>query len=184
MVLLESKEKMVGEKAPGFNLPGVDGKNTSLKDLLTKYQAVVVMFVCNHCPYVQAYWDRVIQLAKEYQSQKVAFVGINPNDEKNYPEDSMDNMKIVAQEKGFPFAYLRDDDQSVAKAYDAVCTPEFYVVNSQGIVCFHGGVDDSWNKPDKVKERFLKTALDEVLADQEVSNATPHAMGCSIKWLS
>jgi len=142
------------------------------------------MFVCNHCPYVQAYWDRLIQLGQDYKGREVAFVGINPNDAKNYPDDSLENMKVVAQEKGFPFAYLRDDDQSVAQAYDAVCTPEMFVVNGQGVICYHGGVDDNWDKPQKVKKTYLKDALEEVLQGKTVSNPTPHAMGCSIKWLT
>ena len=181
---MESKEKMVGEKAPDFDLPGVDGQNHSLSSVLKGKKACVVMFVCNHCPYVIAYWDRIIQLAKDYQTKGVAFLGINPNDEKNYPEDSFKKMKVIAKERKFPFAYLRDQDQSVAQAYDAACTPEIYVVDQAGIVRYHGGIDDNWQDASQAKEKFLQKALEEVLQGQEVSNPTPHAMGCSIKWLA
>src|SRR3989338_2300765 len=182
MVLMDSKEKMIGKKAPDFDLPGVDGKPHSLSSALRHHGAVVVMFVCNHCPYVQAYWGRLVQLAKSYQDKDVVFLAINPNDEKNYPDDSMEKMKIVAREWEFPFAYLRDYDQSVAKAYDAVCTPEMFIVDQKGMVQYHGGIDDNWQEASKVRERFLQKALDEVLAGKKVSQPTPHAMGCSIKW--
>ena len=92
-------------------------------------------------------------------------------------------MKEIAQEKQFPFVYLRDQDQSVAKKYDAVCTPELFVIDGKGVICYHGGIDDNWQEPKKVKEPFLKNALEAVLAGQSVTKPTPHAMGCSIKWV-
>lgn len=182
MALTHSEEKMIGEKAPDFSLPGVDGKAHSLKVTQKGNKACVVMFICNHCPYVKAYFDRLIALGREYRPKGVAFLGINANDEINYPDDSFENMVKLAKKKEFPFPYLRDEDQTVAQAFDAVCTPEIYVIDDKGIIRYHGGIDDSWDDEKKVTKRYLKNALDELLTSRKVSDPTPHAMGCSIKW--
>lgn len=182
MALSYSEPKKIGTKASAFDLPGVDGKNYSLTSCLTGRKACVIMFICNHCPYVKAYFDRLIALANDYQKKEVSFVGINPNDEKNYPEDSLTHMITLAKEKKFPFPYLRDKTQTVAKSYDAVCTPEIFVIDGGGTIRYHGGIDDNWKEPAAVTKHFLNTALNEVLAGKTVTNPTPHAMGCSIKW--
>ena len=182
MALTHSQEKMIGVKAPRFNLPGVDKKPHSLANMLKGKRGIVVMFICNHCPYVKAYFDRLIALTHEYAPKGIPFVGINANDEINYPDDSFTNMVTLAKRKEFPFPYLRDQDQTVAKAYDAVCTPEIFIVDAQEIIRYHGGIDDSWDDEAKVKKPYLKNAIDDLLADRPVKEATPHAMGCSIKW--
>ncbi|MBI4211963.1 MAG: thioredoxin family protein [Deltaproteobacteria bacterium] len=182
MALTYSKENLIGTKAPDFNLPGVDGKHYSLKGLLHNQHGVVVMFICNHCPYVVAHQDRLIALAHTYQKNGFQFVGINSNDETNYPDDSFDNMVKVAKQKDYPFPYLRDKDQTAAKAYDAVCTPEIYLVDYEGKIRYHGGIDDNWKEPDKATKHYLKNAIEDIHAGRPVKEPTPHAMGCSIKW--
>ncbi|OGQ22858.1 MAG: hypothetical protein A3I05_01665 [Deltaproteobacteria bacterium RIFCSPLOWO2_02_FULL_44_10] len=182
MALTESKEIMIGTKAPSFKLKGVDGKIHSFEEISKGKKATVVMFICNHCPYVKAYFDRLIALTHEYQKKETAFVGINSNDETNYPDDSFEKMVTLAKRKELPFLYLRDHDQQVAKAYDAVCTPEVYVADSTNIIRYHGGIDDSWDNVSNVTKHYLKNALDDILANRTIQEPTPHAMGCSIKW--
>ncbi len=182
MALTYSKENFIGDNAPDFVLPGVDGKNHSLENILHGKKAAVLMFICNHCPYVIANYDRLIGMANAYQEKGIAFVGINSNDEINYPDDSFDKMVELAKDRNLPFPYLRDKDQTVAKAYDAACTPEVYIVNSKQTVIYHGGIDDSWNDESKITQAFLRNALDDICADREVAAKTPSAMGCSIKW--
>lgn len=177
-----SKDVMLGATAPPFTLPGVDGKKYAFAELAQGKTAVVVMFICNHCPYVKAYFDRLIALAREYQPQGVAFVGINANDEKNYPEDSFAHMVTLAQKKEFPFPYVRDAQQTVARAYDAACTPEIYVADAHGIIRYHGAIDDNWETPARVTKRYLKNAIADLVAGRAVKEAAPHAIGCSIKW--
>ncbi len=172
----------IGAKAPDFNLPGVDGKNHSLSSFSDK-KILVVVFTCNHCPYVQGWEDRLIAIQREYEPKGVQLVGINANETKNYPEDSFDQMVIRAKEKRFNFPYLRDEDQRVAKAYDAACTPEIYVFDSERKLQYHGRVDDNYQNPKAVKSHDLKNALDDLLANGPVQNPETPAMGCSIKWM-
>jgi len=110
----------------------------------------VISFTCNHCPYAQAYEDRFSALAREFQPKGIAFVAINPNDEVSYPDDSFDNMKERAQAKDFPFPYLRDESQEVAKAYGAVCTPHIFVLDGECKLVYEGRIDDRWKEPDAV----------------------------------
>lgn len=183
MALTESRDIMIGTKAPAFTLPGTDGKKHSLTELSKGKKSTVVMFICNHCPYVVAYQDRLVALALEYQHKGVVFAAINSNDEKNYPDDSFENMVEVAKRKEYPFPYLRDKDQMVARAYDVVCTPEMYVADAAGVIRYHGGIDDNWKEPAKVTKRYLKNAIEDLLMGRPVKEATPHAFGCSLKWV-
>lgn len=174
----------LGQPAPDFNLPGVDGKNHSLASFKDK-KVLVILFTCNHCPYVQAWEDRVIAIQRDYgPSDKggVQIVAINANETRNYPEDSFDKMVIRTREKRFNFPYLRDEDQSVAKAYDAACTPEIYVFDSERRLRYHGRVDDNYQDPKAVKSHDLRDALDDLSASRPVRKPETPAMGCSIKW--
>ena len=172
----------IGQKAPAFSLPGTDGKTHSLADFEGK-KAVVVVVTCNHCPVAKAYEDRIIQIAKDYAPKGVALVGINPNDDTTYPEDSFEKMKQRATAKSYPFPYLRDADSSVARAYGAKVTPHVYVVDPEGVVRYIGRIDDSMDT-DKVKRQDLREALDDLLAGEAVEVANTKAFGCSIKWKS
>jgi peroxiredoxin len=171
----------LGDSAPEFSLKGVDGGVTSLSSFKDA-KALVVIFSCNHCPYVMAYEDRVIQLQKDYASKGVRFVAINSNDAVNYPDDSFDNMVKRAKEKGFNFPYLRDDAQAAAKAYGATHTPHLFVFDGARKLAYTGKIDDNWQDPAAVKSRFLKDALDDILSGKKPRVPETHAIGCTIKW--
>jgi len=171
----------IGSQAPDFNLVGVDGKNYSLKSFSDK-QALIIIFSCNHCPYVQAYEGRIKQIQDDYRERGVAIVAINPNEDKGYPEDSFDNMKKRYDEQKFNFPYLRDEDQSVARAYDATHTPEIFLFDKERKLAFHGKIDDNWQEPCKVQNHYLRNALDELLDGKEISVPETFTIGCTIKW--
>lgn len=171
----------IGTTAPDFELPGVDGKNHSLKELADK-KAVIVIFSCNHCPYVQAYEERIIEIQKDYAAKGVQVIAINSNEDVNYPEDSFENMKKRAQEKKFNFLYLRDQTQQIARAYGATHTPHIFLFDQERKLRYTGKIDDNWQEPGKVKKRYLREALDAVLNGQTPPEAETHAIGCTIKW--
>jgi len=176
-----AQEIKIGNMAPDFNLTGVDGKNYSLSDFKDK-KVLVVMFTCNHCPYVQAYEDRLIALQTECQDKGVGLVAINPNDDKNYPEDSFENMITRAKEKRFNFPYLRDKSQNVARAYGASHTPHVFVFDESKRLRYTGKIDDNWRDPNKVKERYLRDVIIALLDQKEIKNPDTYAIGCTIKW--
>jgi peroxiredoxin len=179
-----SEPGQLGSKAPHFLLPGVDGKVVQLSDFQDA-RVLVVAFICNHCPYVIATQGRVNQLAKDYLKHGVRWVGINSNDEIRYPEDNFEKMKARSQEQGFVFPYLRDETQEVARAFGAVCTPEFYVYlpeAGQWILKYQGRLDDSWKDESKVTQRELANAIEALLAGRDPSPDQKPAIGCSIKW--
>lgn len=172
----------IGDTAPDFNnLPCVDGKNYSLSSFDDK-KAVVVIFSCNHCPYVIAYEDRMIDIQKDYADKGVAFVAINPNDDKKYPADSFDKMVIRAEEKGFNFPYLRDETQEIASAYGAERTPEIFLLDEDRKLVYHGRIDDNTEDVNDVKRHDLREALDELLAGKDISVPETSPVGCTIKW--
>jgi peroxiredoxin len=170
-----------GSSAPSFNLKNVDGRMVSLADYSNK-KAVVVVISCNHCPYAQAYQDRLIAMQNEYGPKGVQFVLINPNDEKKQPQDSYENMQKRAKEKNYPFPYLRDESQQVAKAYGAGRTPTAYLIVNDKVL-YRGRIDDN-TEESQVKERDLKNALDMVLAGtpDKIDPTETKAFGCTIKW--
>lgn len=171
----------IGEEAPRFELLGVDGKRYSLNTFQDKV-VVVVMFTTNHCPYVQAYEDRLIAIQKDYASRGVALVAINSNEDKNYPEDSFENMIKRAKNRGFNFPYLRDATQSVATAYGAQYTPEIFVLNKERRLVYHGRIDDNWKDPAKGGGKDLREALDAMLEGKLPAKPETQAFGCTIKW--
>ena len=174
----------LGIAPPDFQLPGVDGQIHSLADYKSG-PALVIMFICNHCPYVKAIEDRLIQLATDLKALKVPVVAICSNDPVDYPEDSFEQMKIRSQTKGYPFPYLQDLSQELAKAYGAVCTPDFFVYGSDFKLAYRGRLDDSWKDPHLVTKRELLGAV-ESLIKKDLRNAyltqQSPSMGCSIKW--
>ena len=175
------KTLKIGDLAPGFCLPGVDGKDHSLEDFKDK-KVIIVMFSCNHCPTVKAYEDRFVELQGDYRDKGVVLVAINPNDDKNYPEDSFENMKIRAREKGFNFPYLRDESQEVARAYGAERTPEVFVFDEKQTLRYHGRIDDNVYEPKQVRQPYLRDALDALLRGRKVPLEETEPVGCTVKW--
>ena len=172
-----------GSKLPEFNLPATDGKNYS-PDSFGSAKVLVVMFTCNHCPYVQAYEERLVKLQADFKLKAVSFVAINSNDEKNYPLDSFENMVARAREKGYNFPYLRDKTQSVVKVFGASYTPEVFVFDQSRILQYHGRIDDNCKEPSKVTKQDLKEAIEAILSGKSVSTTNTQAIGCSVKWIS
>jgi len=177
----ESKPIELGTPCPSFDLLAVDGKRYT-RESFAHSKLMVVAFTCNHCPYVQAYEQRLMNLVKAFSPKGVSFIGINANDSKSYPEDSYDGMKERAKKLGFNFHYLWDESQTVAKSFNAACTPEFYVYDADRKLRYHGRLDDNHKDPSAVKERYLESALGALLADQPILTTQTAAMGCSIKW--
>jgi peroxiredoxin len=171
----------IGSHAPDFNLPGIDGKEYSLNSFADK-NALIIIFSCNHCPYVQAYEERMKQIQDDYQKKGVTVIAINSNEDVNYPDDSFENMKKRADEQNFNFLYLRDEDQLVARAYDATHTPEIFLFDKERKLAFHGKIDDNWQEPSKVQNHYLRNALDELLEGKEISVPETFTIGCTIKW--
>lgn len=172
----------LGSKAPEFNLPDVYGNMVSLSSFKTA-KAVVVIFMCNHCPYVKLIQRELSDFAKDYQTRSVAVVGINSNDIDAYPEDSPERMHEEARRLDYTFPYLYDRTQSVAQAYKAACTPDFYIFDHDRRLVYHGQFDNS--RPGNsipVSGRDVKHAVDALLADKPVPVEQKPSMGCSIKW--
>lgn len=191
MALTESKTLALGAPAPEFNLRGVDGKDYTLRSFFDR-RALWVTFMCNHCPYVIAVQDRINTLAHKWMAEGVGVIAINSNDPNQYPDDSMDKMKLRAAEKKYVFPYVQDLDQSAARAYDAVCTPEFFVFEGRGgtefLLRYHGRLDDSWKDPQRVTQRDLDQAISDVVSGQRdridalIKRTQWPSMGCNIKW--
>ncbi len=169
-----------GSQAPAFTLPATDEKTYSLESFALK-KAVVVIFSCNHCPYVQAYEDRIMEIQKDY-SKDLQIIAISSNEDENYPEDSFEKMKERASMKGFNFPYLHDASQTVAKAYGATHTPEIFLFDSERKMVFHGKIDDNWQDPQSVKSKYLRNAIDELLSGKQISVPETFTIGCTIKW--
>ncbi|MBI2176444.1 thioredoxin family protein [Candidatus Woesearchaeota archaeon] len=170
----------IGTMAIDFDLPGVDGKTYMLRYFLNR-EILVVIFTCNHCPYAQAYENRLIRLAREF-SAKAQFIAINSNDASAYPQDSFESMKIRAMEKRFPYPYLHDESQETARAYGALVTPHIFVFDRSGRLSYQGGVDDNWENEKAVTKQYLGDALAELAAGRAVTRKTTPVIGCSIKW--
>jgi len=173
----------LGTIAPDFTLPNtVNGEMVNLQDLKSDV-ATMVMFICNHCPYVKHIDAQLVKLATDYKSQGVAFIAISANDVDNYPDDSPDKMQEVAQELGYPFPYLYDETQEVAKAYQAACTPDFFLFDKDLKCVYRGQLDGSRPKNDvAVTGEDMRGALDAVLAGQPVNSEQIPSIGCNIKW--
>jgi peroxiredoxin len=178
---VESSKVNIGTAAADFNLPATDGKNYSLTSFKDN-SALVVVFSCNHCPYAQAAWPLLVKLAAQFREKGIAFVAINPNDETLYPEDSFAVMKEKVGEWGINFSYLRDESQSTAKAYGAVCTPDIFVYDKDRKLFYHGRINDNWQVPEKVTSQDLSNALNDLVEGRPPPTDQKPSMGCSIKW--
>ena len=171
----------IGEAALAFELPGVDGKRYSLAGISAGKKATAVVFMCNHCPYVLAWLDRLIGVAAGYVDKGVAFAGINANDPAKYEADSFENMQALAEDRGLPFPYLHDETQEVAAAYGAQRTPEIFLFDANLKLRYHGAPDDNYDEP-QASVPYLRNALDAVLAGQAPPMVETPPVGCTIKW--
>jgi len=172
---------IIGSEMPDCILPATDGKIYTLKNLIKK--GLVIIFTCNHCPYVQAYENRIIDLQKKYYND-IAIAAVNSNDSEKYPEDSFENIITRSREKNFNFLYLRDEDQSVAKFFGATHTPEVFLFDVDKKLRYHGKIDDNWQDAEQVKTRYLEEAISEMLQGKEISMPETFSIGCTIKWKS
>lgn len=173
----------LGTIAPSFRLlDTVSGQFISLEEIRSS-KATVIMFICNHCPFVKHIQDKISEIAQKYQAQGIHFVAINSNDIVNYPDDSPEHMKEIAKQHHFSFPYLFDETQAVAKAYQAACTPDFYVFDGQ-LKCVYRGRFDAATPGNQipVTGEDLANALDQLLANQPVSENQLPSVGCNIKW--
>ncbi|MBV8234021.1 MAG: thioredoxin family protein [Planctomycetaceae bacterium] len=182
MVLTPSTMLSLGSKAPDFRLPDTDGRTVSLDDFKDA-PTLLVIFLCNHCPYVKHVRHELAALAREYRDRGVAIVGISANDAAVYPDDSPEQMAREKAEVGYVFPYLYDESQEVAKAYQAACTPDFFVFDRNRSLVYRGQMDDSRPSNGRpVTGRDLRAALDAVLAGTPIPEDQKPSMGCNIKW--
>ncbi|MEH1841158.1 MAG: thioredoxin family protein [Nostoc sp.] len=183
MALTASTMLPLGTKAPDFNLPEVvSGKATSLSTFAGK-KALLVMFICRHCPFVKHVQQELVQLGRDYFTSDLAIVAISANDAKNYPDDAPESLQAFATEQGFNFTLCYDESQETAKVYTAACTPDFFVFNSDRQLVYRGQLDDSRPSNGKpVTGADLRAAIEAVLADKPVTSHQKPSVGCNIKW--
>ncbi len=183
MAATPSKMIPLGTKAPDFTLPDtISGKALSLRDVKSK-KTTVIMFICNHCPYVKHVNHELVRVANDYLLKGVSFIAISSNDVAQYPDDAPEKMKDVAKQLGYPFPYLFDESQEVARAYDAACTPDIYVFDKNLKLAYRGQLDDSRPGSDvPVTGKDVRAALESLLSGKPVSLDQKPSIGCNIKW--
>lgn len=182
MVLTKSyKELTGGDKAPHFNLKGADGKMHSL-DEFSGFEGILIVFMCNHCPYVKAKIDAIVKLHEKFK-EKIAVIGINSNDPA-FPGEGMESMKEFAKERNIQFPYLLDDTQEVAKTYGATCTPDPFLFGKEMKLVFHGRIDDALNPGDSLTEHTMENNIETMLKGEGIENEFEPSLGCSIKWIT
>lgn len=181
MALQYSPSPELGKSCPEFKLHSVDGEIFALDDF-SGASVFVVFFICNHCPYVKAVEDRLIEIGKAYGAKEVAFAAICSNDPKDYPEDAPTELLKRWKQKSYPFPYLLDDTQKVARKFGAVCTPDIFVFDRDRKLRYRGRLDDSWKDVKRVEKRELKQAIDTLLRGELPPVEQVPTMGCSIKW--
>lgn len=184
MARTESNMLPLGTKAPNFSLPDtITGDNILLDDY--NDNALLIMFICNHCPFVIHVIDEIVNITNEYSERGIDFIAISANDVDNYPQDSPKNMKVFAEDHNFNFPYLYDESQEVAKAYDAACTPDFYLFDKDRILVYRGQMDGSRPGNSVSNDGVdLRNALNAVLAGDTISPVQLPSVGCNIKWKS
>lgn len=182
MVLLRSEVVLkTGDRAPDFDLLGIDDKKHSLSEFRSR--PVLVIFMCNHCPYVQAKVGAMSEIYERFKD-KISVIGINSNDPTDYPDDSFENMKKFSKEKGITFTYLVDETQEVAKKYGAVCTPDPFLFDKDLKLVFHGRIDNGMSPEDKATEKTMILNIEKLLTGKKIEKDFDPSMGCSIKWKS
>jgi len=170
-----------GQKLFNFSLKDTNGNTVTNFDFADKY-ALVIIVSCNHCPYAQAYWARLIKLFARYEDDSLAMIAINPNDAEQYPQDNFENMKVLAKQLKLPFPYLHDETQKVAHKLGAKRTPEAFVFNSKRELMYQGAIDDNWDAPSMVTQVYLEDAIEDALDGVDVDFPYIESIGCSVKW--
>ncbi len=181
MALLESIQIPLGAQMPSFKLKDPNG-NVFEGAQLYGVKGLLVAFTCNHCPYAVAVWPRLIKLTSEAKKLGVNTVGINPNIHPDYPEDAPPRMKEKIKEWGISFPYLIDETQEIARVFQAQCTPDLYLFDTNRKLVYHGRLDDNWKEETKVKRQELKEAIENLASGKPISPKQYPSMGCSIKW--
>ena len=181
MALLESIKIPLGTKMPSFVLNDPEGKPFKSSELFGE-RGLLLVFTCNHCPYAQAVWPRVLRLGKYAEGMRIGMAAINPNINPEYPDDSPAMMVEEIKKRGIPFPYLVDEAQEVARAFKAQCTPDIYLFNKDKELVYHGRIDDSWKDEDSVTREELKEAMNNMVAGRPAEQKQFPSMGCSIKW--
>jgi peroxiredoxin len=179
---METASTLIGRYAPDFELPGTDGAVHHLARYLETHAPIAVVFMCNHCPYVKLYLDRIKQLHQTLQANGGIIIGINPNDEQQFPADSFEQMQAFAHDYQLAFPYLRDVTQDVATAFAAQKTPHLFLLDRQGRVCYQGAIDDQAQDPTAVTQSYGQTAIAQLLQGQPISTPSTDPIGCSVKW--
>jgi peroxiredoxin len=182
MMLTEENNDPLGSYAPDFELPGIDDKVHHLSRYLQTYRVVGVIFMCNHCPYVRLYLERLKQIQAQFQDQGFTLIGINANDANQFPEDSFENMKTFAVEMGLNFPYVWDSTQDVAACFAAQTTPEVFLLDKKGILRYWGAIDDHPQDPEAVQAHYLRDAIASLLKGETVTHTSTQPTGCSVKW--
>lgn len=168
--------------APDFELPGTDGSVHHLARYLETFRGVGVVIMCNHCPFVRLYLDRLKQIQTDFQQQGFTLVGINSNDDSQFPEDSFDKMKTFVIEHDINFPYLRDVTQDVAQSFGAQRTPEVFLIDQAGFIRYRGAIDDSPQDANAVTVHYFRDAIERLLSEEEILLNSTSAIGCSVKW--
>jgi peroxiredoxin len=174
-----------GDKVNNFSLMNVDGKMVTMNASDSDIEGYILIFTCNHCPYSVLYEDRIIELDKKFKGQGYPVLAINPNDPKQYEDDSFEHMKVRADEKGFTFPYLVDETQSVASAFGATRTPHVFLVQKVGsdfVLQYMGAIDDSARDEEAIEELYVENAINALKNGQKIKENSTKAIGCSIKW--
>ncbi|MGA8302403.1 MAG: thioredoxin family protein [Thermoplasmata archaeon] len=182
MAELSTYDLHPGDAAPDFALPGVDGRTYRRGDFDAD-PFLLVTFWCNHCPYVQAWEGRMIEIGRKYAPKGVRIVLINSNDARAYPEDRFESMALRAKERKYPFPYLQDESQSVAHAYGALVTPHPMLFGRDRKLLYQGRIDNDHQHPERVTQHYLERALDQAIAGEAVRPAELPVAGCTVKWL-
>jgi peroxiredoxin len=179
---MEAVSTPIGHYAPDFELPGIDGSVHHLARYLEKHRAVGVVFMGNHCPYVQQYLERLKRLQAEFQPDGFTLIGINPNDLEQVPTEGFEQMTALAIAADFNFPYLRDVTQDVAQTFGAEKTPHVFVINQAGAICYGGAIDDNADDPQAIQHSYFRDAIRQVLDGQTVTISATKPVGCAIKW--